>query len=249
MKSQISKEQIQQINASMRNEINSKPPKIGLCGVSGVGKSSTANRMFRTSLPTSDTVACTSKFIEKDISLNLVNGHGAGIQTILRIEDAMGLGEDIRKDLEFLEGYKNNLPHVDVILYVSSARNRGVALDQQYLLELKEFAPKMVFGISQVDIVEPMNWNAKLNLPSKEQSENIEVICKDRASRFSAVLDREVKVIPYSSKTGYGIQKLFTELIMACPKERAWIFDGLKNFSYTDFIPQEALKQMKTNDA
>jgi hypothetical protein len=45
--------------ARLVQELRQHPPTIGLVGVSGVGKSSTINRMFKTNLPISHTVACT----------------------------------------------------------------------------------------------------------------------------------------------------------------------------------------------
>jgi hypothetical protein len=33
--------------------------------------------------------------------------------------------------------------------------------------------PHVVLGINQVDLVDPLSWNEAINLPSKEQAENI----------------------------------------------------------------------------
>lgn len=171
-------------------------------------------------------------------------GVASGTQVNLRVIDCPGNGEDITLESKYLDHYRQHLPEADVILHVSAARNRAVALEQQHLMALKEHSNRMVLGLSQIDLVVPGNWNDRLNQPGKEQLAHIAEICEDRSARFSAVLDREVSFIPFSAQHGYGLQSLFTALIMACPKERAFLFDGLKGFSFQDFIPAAALKQL-----
>jgi len=239
---QLRKKDQDKIESVMVREMNKKPPCIGICGVSGTGKSSTLNALFRTSFPTNATVACTSEFVQAEVNLMVQSGHAKGAASDLIVFDAPGLGEDTGKDPEFLEMYREYLPKVDVILYVFAARNRAIALDQQYLRQLVEFAPKMVFGLSQVDLVAPINWEKRLNLPSEEQLDNIKAIAVDRANRISRTLGRQIELVPYSSKYGFGLQKLFTKLITTCPQERSWIFQGLKNFDPVNFFPQDALK-------
>ena len=53
-----------------------------------------------------------------------------------------------------------------------AARNRGLALDQRYLEELKSYHGRMVFGVNQVDLTEPMDWHPVVNGPSPEQERN-----------------------------------------------------------------------------
>lgn len=72
-----------------------------------------------------------------------------------------------------------------------------MALRQTYLKEFKEFYPKMVFGMNQVDLVEPLNWNQTINLPSEEQEKSIDDIVSDRREKLEAVVGKNVKVLPY----------------------------------------------------
>lgn len=222
------------VGAAFRN-----PPTIGVIGVSGVGKSSTINAMFKTNLPISHTVACTKEFQAIDLSTE-IRDHGAahGKPAVLRIVDAPGLGEDVRKDSDYLDMYNRHLEHCDVILWVASARNRGLALDQQYLLELKKYHNKIVFGINQIELVEPMNWS-RINMPSVEQEKNLQIIYEDRRDRIQSVLDVPVVLSLYSAHKGYNLQELFTQLIESCNTERAWMFGAIKSFNPDDFIPAE----------
>lgn len=225
------------IRRAIRYELLENPPTIGLVGVSGVGKSSTINTLFRTDLTVSHTVAGTKKFDKVDLSLTVKPESGTPTKTNLRVYDAPGLGEDIRKDEEYIEMYKEVLPTCDVILWIMAAPNRAIALDERYLLEFKSFFDKMVFGLCQVDLVAPMNWQENLPIPSTEQETNIREIVADRTEKFQSILGREVKMIPYSNVRGYNLDELFLAILEAAPPDRAWIFQGLKGFNSLDFVP------------
>jgi len=230
------REKLRQI---INKEYRLRPPTIGIIGASGVGKSFTINTMFKTDLPTSDTVACTKEFRRNDLAVNVTGGDLAGEEVRLRVIDAPGLGEDIQVDPKYLELYREQLPRCDVVLWVLTARNRAIALDQMYLEQLSEFSDKMVFGINQVDLVEPLNWNYMLNIPSHEQSKNIAHIEQDRKSSIESVLQRSVEMIPYSAKQKFDLQRLFTALTEACPQDRSWILSAIKNFNHLDFLPDD----------
>jgi len=240
----LTKKEHADLIAAVEQVAMQKPPTIVVTGVSGAGKTSVINRLFKTTMPVSHTVACTKEFISTDLALEITNGAAAGTEIKLRVKDCPGLGEDITKESEYLEYYRHHLPDADVILHISASRNRAVALEQQHLTALKHFGHRMVFGLSQIDMVEPLNWNDRLNFPSKEQATHVAEICEDRAARFSSVLDRKVSLIPFSSRHGFGLQKLFTAMILACPEERSWLFDGLKAFKFSDFVPKAALSQL-----
>lgn len=237
---ELSDEDEAKIKRAIIEEILNRPPTIGVIGASGTGKSSTINAMFKTNLAISHVVACTKEFRDVNLRVNVTSGQAQGEGTLLRIVDAPGLGEDVSRDPLYLEMYRKNLVRCDVILWVLAARNRAIALDQMYLKELKEFADRIVFGINQVDLVEPMDWNQRINLPSKEQEMNIHVITDDRKEKLQSVLGRELQVVPYSAKVKYNLQELFTILVESCPKPRAWIFSAIKGFRPDDFLPEAA---------
>ena len=216
-----------------------RPPTIGVVGISGTSKSSTINTLFKTNLPTSHTTACTKQFEACAIDVQINQGKAQGHQTKLVVYDAPGLGEDVRKDPEYLEMYRKHLPVCDVILWVMSARNRAVALDQTYLMQFRDLHPRMVFGLSQVDLVEPMNWKPGMPIPSVEQERHVAEIVSDRSKRLGDIVMSEVKLIPYSNYKGFNLEELFAALVGHVQGDRAWIFAGLKNFSYKQFLPEQ----------
>ena len=231
----------------IEKELEEHPPTIGLIGVSGVGKSFTINRLFKTKLLTSDTVACTKEFTEENISLAFTKGEAKNTSVQLRVIDAPGLGEDISRDPSYLKMYHENLPRCDVILWVMTARNRAVALDQTYLKELSEFHNKIIFGLNQIDLIEPMNWT-NYNIPSEKQEKNLRIIIQDRIEKIQDITQSKVNITPYSASKGYDLQELFTALITSAPSNRVWIFESLQGFNYTDFFPKEVIEYAKKRD-
>ena len=225
------------IYEKIKAEFIENPPKIGLIGVSGVGKSSTINSMFKTKLEVSNTVACTKEFENVDLELQYKDKLNNREIVSLRIVDAPGLGEDHDKDDVYLEYYLKELPLCDVILWITSARNRAVALEQVYLKKLIKFQEKIVFGINQIDIVEPIDWKENFNVPSSQQNKNIKIITKDRRDKFKKTLKHNPRIIAYSAKFGYNLESLFKMLVQSFPEKRRWMLAGVKNFSYKDFLP------------
>lgn len=240
----LSIEQERQMEAAILKEFVGRPPTVGLVGVSGTGKSTTINSMFKTALPISHVVACTKKFRASDLQVTVQTGAAAGNSAVLRVIDAPGLGEDTRLDPTYLKLYRDHLAECDVIVWVLAARNRAIALDQMYLEKLQDFSERMVFGINQVDIVEPRNWSVRMNLPSPAQEQNIATITEDRKSKIEATLGRSIEIVPYSAASKWQLQELFTTLIKAAPRTRAWMFDALKAFRYDDFIPEAVRAQV-----
>lgn len=241
----LTKNEIAKLRAAISKEVTETPPTVGLVGVSGVGKSYTINTLFKTNLLTSDTVACTKEFESIDLSLKFTGGDLKEFPVQLRIIDAPGLGEDLYHDPNYLQMYNEHLPKCDVILWILAARNRAMALDQSYLSKLHLFHDRMVFALNQVDLVEPMNWNNNINLPSKKQIDNINAIIADREEKMSQVIGVKTKIEPYSAKYGYRLEELFTAIITTTKKERRWILDNLKNFDFRDFFPTELLADIE----
>ncbi|MFF1714252.1 GTPase family protein [Streptomyces sp. NPDC058268] len=232
-------EATKQVSSAMVAYLRHHPPTIGVIGASGTGKSSTINAMFKTNLPISHAVACTKEFLNVDLNVTATSASIAGDSLKLCVVDAPGLGEDLARDPDYLDMYQTHLSRCDIVLWVMAARQRAIALDQGYLQLLADHHEKIVFGLNQIDLIDPMNWNCRLNLPSDDQEKIITEIAQDRSAKISATLGRPVEMHPYSAGNLYGLQELFSGMIASCPDgKRAWIFDPIKSFGPFDFIPE-----------
>jgi hypothetical protein len=186
---------------------------LGVAGVSGAGKSSTLNAIFGTRLPVAHTTAGGRELARLHLGR-------------LTVIEAPGLGEDARRDPT--REYAEQLADCDVLLWVLAARSRGLALDQSYLDRLAVPRDRLVFGVNQVDLIEPGDWSP-WNVPSGTQEQRLLEIIEDRKARLATTLGRARPVVGYSATRAFRLQELFTELVAACPPGRAAVLRAAKN--------------------
>jgi uncharacterized protein len=217
-------------------EFARNPPTICLVGLSGVGKSSTINALFGTDRPVSATTRGTSRFNASTVDILSGRMVGGTVKCALRVYDAPGLGEDTELDGNYLKRYKAHLPKCDIALWVLAARNRALALDQQYLGQLAAHMPNLVIAVNQVDLVDPLDWNERINMPSARQAEAIKAIAADRQAKLARFMAADCPVVPYSAARYYNLQTLFTTCLKAAPPRRQWMFELLKSFSTRDWL-------------
>lgn len=234
----LSEGELALLKSEIRGAFEKSPPTIGVIGVSGVGKSSTINSLFKTNLATSHTVRCTTEFTNIDLEVTAETERHGTMGASLRFVDAPGLGEDVRKDDEYIEMYKQHLPACDVVVWVMTARNRAVALDQMYLARLEEFSDRIVFALNQIDLVEPIRWNTDRGafIPSEEQEANLKAICEDREERLSSTLGRDISVNYYSAATGFRMVELLEDIVNNVPDDRRWMFGAIKKITPEKFL-------------
>jgi predicted GTPase len=194
--------------------------------------------MFGTSKRVSSTTRGTHRFRTDIFEIVSHRMEGAPIKCALRVLDAPGLGEDVDLDENYLSRYRYHLKDkkCDIVLWITAARNRALALDQQYLTRLSDVLPHAVIGINQVDLVEPLNWNAGINMPSLEQGQAVKEIAEDRQAKLSKCLRGASQTVAYSAVKYYNLQRLFAACLDAAPQDRRWMFDLLKSFSTHDWL-------------
>ena len=109
-----------------------------------------------------------------------------------------------------------------------------------------DFTKHMVFAINKADAIAPGEtvWNTRLNIPNKEQLENIKKFEKYVFERIHEVLPKwKGDIVSYSAKRRYHLEQLMTAMVSAMPKERQWLLDNLADVAdYTEFIDSEYME-------
>lgn len=146
------------------SQLTSYEPIIGIMGKTGAGKSSLCNAMFAGEVsPVSDVAACTREPLRFRFQV------GGRFMTLM---DLPGVGESGAHDTEYAALYLEQLPRLDLVLWLIKADDRALAVDEHFYREVigEAYRHKLLFVISQSDKVEPTCGGEKL---STEQKQNI----------------------------------------------------------------------------
>ena len=248
----ISGKDAEHIESELQKRIENEPdPKIAFVGFSGVGKSSTLNALFNAGQPISHVKACTQQ--EKEIHGNY--SEYLGSKGSVRVWDMPGMGEDITADKRHLETYKRVLPIVDVAVWTIQADYRAMAPMQNTILLLQktignDFIQKLMFAINKADTIAPgeTDWNATLNMPSKEQQQNIVEFENYVRSKVLQILPHwKGDIVSYSAKRRFRLEELLTAMVRASGSTRQWLLPNVADVANPiDLIDPTWLPYIKT---
>lgn len=215
----LSPNELNRLKEAIRNKVNEMrnyTPKIGVFGVTGVGKSSLCNALFGSdAAEVSDVAACTRNPQELFIS----NGNGTGIKLI----DVPGVGERIEWDKKYFELYKNLMPELDLVLWVIKADDRAYTVAEKAYKEIlkphTERCP-VIFVINQVDKINPVReWDTEKNRPGEKQHSNI-LIKVDEISKAFEVSTKFISTV--SAEEKYNLLPLMDLIVEVLPKEKKY---------------------------
>lgn len=193
-----------------------RTPQIAIIGKTGVGKSTTINKLFdpQPNLPV-DHIEPATKSIEI-LTLSLGDrGH-------LIFVDCPGLGDSEEADNRNIKAYREILHQSDVAVWILKADERALGVDQNFIRQVlpEELRRRLIVGINQIDKIEPGEWNLKYNLPSPEQEKSIPLRVEYVRKRFAEAGIVPFAIIPYSAKKNRYLLKLFRAMVDACPSDR-----------------------------
>lgn len=181
-------------------------PVIGIMGKTGSGKSSLCNALFAGKIsPVSDVSACTREPLRFRLQVG---------ERFMTIVDLPGVGESKSRDAEYAAMYRQQLTHLDLVLWLIKADDRALAVDEHFYREVigEAYRHKVLFVISQSDKVEPTCGGEKL---STEQKQNI----SRKIFLLHELFQPINPVCAVSVRLQWGLRMMAERMIRCLPRE------------------------------
>ncbi|WP_210510029.1 GTPase family protein [Pantoea ananatis] len=188
------------------NKITNYEPAIGIMGKTGAGKSSLCNALFSSEVsPVSDVVACTREPLRFHLQVG---------ERFMTLVDLPGVGESGARDNEYAALYQDQLPRLDLVLWLIKADDRALATDEHFYRQVigEAYRHKVLFVISQSDKTEPTSGGERL---STEQKQNI----SRKICLLHELFQPVHPVCAVSVRLQWGLRVMAEQMIKCLPRE------------------------------
>ncbi|EET1435711.1 TPA: GTPase family protein [Escherichia coli] len=188
------------------NQITNYEPVIGIMGKTGAGKSSLCNALFSGEVsPVSDVAACTRDALRFRLQVG---------ENLMTIVDLPGVGESGARDTEYAALYREQLPRLDLVLWLIKADDRALAVDEHFYQQVigETYRHKVLFVISQSDKVEPTSGVDQL---SAAQKQNI----SRKICLLHELFQPVHPVSAISVRAKWGLRMMAERMIKCLPRE------------------------------
>ena len=132
----------------------------------------------------------------------------------MTIVDLPGVGESGARDTEYAALYREQLPRLDLILWLIKADDRALATDEHFYRQVigEAYRHKMLFVISQSDKAEPTSGG---NILSTEQKQNI----SRKICLLHELFQPVHPVCAVSVRLQWGLRVMAERMIKCLPRE------------------------------